>query len=82
MAQPRKPRPAATNRAANRSVEKPREIALLAAPARQELVDTLESLGGEASVATLAAQLGRDLQRKLARYAVEMGYLKLAPTPA
>ncbi len=59
MAQPRKPRPAATNRAANRSVEKPREIALLAAPARQELVDTLESLGGEASVATLAAQLGR-----------------------
>jgi len=59
MAQPRKPRPAPANRAANRSVEKPREIALLAAPARQELVDTLEALGGEASVATLAAQLGR-----------------------
>jgi DNA-binding transcriptional ArsR family regulator len=56
MAQPRKPRPAAT---ANRAVEKPRQIALLAAPARQELVDTLEALGGEASVATLAAQLGR-----------------------
>lgn len=59
MAQPRKPRPAAASRAANRAVEKPREIALLAAPARQELVDTLEALGGEASVATLAAQLGR-----------------------
>lgn len=43
----------------NRPVEKPREIALLAAPARQELIDTLEALGGEASVATLAAQLGR-----------------------
>ncbi|WP_313914226.1 helix-turn-helix domain-containing protein [Tahibacter sp.] len=55
MAQPRKPRPAT----ANRAVEKPRQIALLAAPARQELVDTLEALGGEASVATLAAQLGR-----------------------
>lgn len=59
MAQPRKPRPAAASRAASRAVEKPREIALLAAPARQELVDTLEALGGEASVATLAAQLGR-----------------------
>ncbi len=54
MAQPRKPRPAA-----GRVVDKPRQIALLAAPARQELVDTLEALGGEASVATLAAQLGR-----------------------
>lgn len=55
MAQPRKPRTAG----AGRTVEKPREIALLAAPARQELVDTLEALGGEAAVATLAAQLGR-----------------------
>lgn len=55
MAQPRKPRSVP----ANRAVEKPREIALLAAPARQELIDTLEALGGEASVATLAAQLGR-----------------------
>lgn len=57
MAQPRKPRPATAT--ANRAVEKPRQIALLTAPARQELVDTLEALGGEASVATLAAQLGR-----------------------
>ncbi|MBL8299467.1 MAG: helix-turn-helix domain-containing protein [Rhodanobacteraceae bacterium] len=55
MTQSRKPRTAA----ANRAVEKPREIALLAAPARRELVDILEALGGEASVATLAAQLGR-----------------------
>lgn len=60
MAQPRKPRPAAAKQATEKqAVEKPREIALLAAPARQELVDTLEALGGEASVATLAAQLGR-----------------------
>jgi len=51
MAQPRKPRTPTSGR----NVEKPREIALLAAPARQELVDTLEALGGEASVATLAA---------------------------
>ena len=36
-----------------------RSIALLASPARIELVDTLEALGGEASVAELAAQLGR-----------------------
>lgn len=59
MAQPRKPRPATATASANRAVDKPRQIALLAAPARQELVDTLEALGGEASVATLAAQLGR-----------------------
>jgi hypothetical protein len=31
----------------------------LASPLRQELVDTLEALGGEASVATLAQQLGK-----------------------
>jgi DNA-binding transcriptional ArsR family regulator len=31
----------------------------LASPARIELIDTLEALGGEASVAELAAQLGR-----------------------
>ncbi|MBN8482489.1 MAG: helix-turn-helix transcriptional regulator [Xanthomonadales bacterium] len=34
-------------------------IRLLASPARQEIIDTLEALGGEASVAELAAQLGR-----------------------
>jgi DNA-binding transcriptional ArsR family regulator len=40
-------------------IENPREIELLASPTRIEIVDTLESLGGEASVAELAAQLGR-----------------------
>lgn len=35
------------------------EIELLASPTRIELIDTLEALGGEASVAELAAQLGR-----------------------
>jgi len=40
-------------------IENPKEIELLASPTRIEIVDTLESLGGEASVAELAAQLGR-----------------------
>jgi DNA-binding transcriptional ArsR family regulator len=44
---------------ATATVENARAIALLASPARIELVDTLEALGGEASVAELAAQLGR-----------------------
>lgn len=41
------------------AIEAAREIGLLASPARIELIDTLEALGGEASVAELAAQLGR-----------------------
>ena len=41
------------------AVENPEEIELLASPTRIEIVDTLEALGGEASVAELAAQLGR-----------------------
>lgn len=40
-------------------VEHPREVELLASPIRQEIVDTLEALGGTAPVAALAAQLGR-----------------------
>ena len=40
-------------------IENAAEIELLASPARIELIDTLEALGGEASVAELAAQLGR-----------------------
>lgn len=40
-------------------VEHPREVELLASPIRQEIVDTLEALGGEAPVAAIAAQLGR-----------------------
>ena len=35
------------------------QIALLASPVRQDLLDTLEALGGEADVAAVAAQLGR-----------------------
>lgn len=37
----------------------PRQLGALASPVRQEIVDTLEALGGEAPVAALAAQLGR-----------------------
>ena len=59
MAQPKKPRKAKPAPAATQDIRQPRQIALLAAPARQELIDTLESLGGEASVAALAAHLGR-----------------------
>lgn len=40
-------------------IGEPARIAVLASPARQELVDTLTMLGGEATVATLAEQLGR-----------------------
>ena len=40
-------------------IENATEISLLASPTRIELIDTLEALGGEASVAELAAQLGR-----------------------
>ncbi len=40
-------------------IENPKEIGLLASPTRIEIVDTLESMGGEATVAELAAQLGR-----------------------
>lgn len=41
------------------SVRGAEQIALLANPVRQDLVDTLLALGGEASVATVAAELGR-----------------------
>jgi DNA-binding transcriptional ArsR family regulator len=40
-------------------IENAKEIELLASPTRIEIVDTLEALGGEATVAELAAQLGR-----------------------
>ena len=62
---PRPPRLStrAATRAARTStrsvVERPDHIALLASPTRQELVDTLDALGGEAAVAELASQLGR-----------------------
>lgn len=41
------------------AVEHAKEIELLASPTRIELIDTLEALGGEATVAELAEQLGR-----------------------
>lgn len=41
------------------AVERANEIELLASPTRIELIDTLEALGGEATVAELAEQLGR-----------------------
>jgi DNA-binding transcriptional ArsR family regulator len=40
-------------------IDQPEDVRLLASPARQEIVDTLEALGGEAPVAAIAAQLGR-----------------------
>lgn len=43
----------------SRAIQDPTHIRLLASPVRQELVDTLASLGGEAPVAALAEQLGR-----------------------
>src|SRR5215470_12575557 len=42
-----------------RILSRPRQVGALASPVRQEIVDTLEALGGEAPVAALAAQLGR-----------------------
>ena len=41
------------------AIRDPGRIAVLASPVRQEIVDTLAMLGGEASVAALAEQLGR-----------------------
>jgi len=40
-------------------IQRPVEIKLLASPVRQEIVDTLEALGGNAAVAAIAAALGR-----------------------
>ncbi|WNG51922.1 helix-turn-helix transcriptional regulator [Archangium minus] len=42
-----------------RAIHDTAQIRLLSSPVRQELVDTLAALGGEASVADLAEQLGR-----------------------
>ena len=52
---PRSPRPAINFRA----ISDPERIKILASPARQELVDTLAAMGGQASAAALASQLGR-----------------------
>jgi len=42
-----------------RAVSDPAQIRLLSSPVRQEILDTLATLGGRASVAALAEQLGR-----------------------
>lgn len=42
-----------------RAVRDPAQVRLLSSPVRQEMVDTLAALGGEAGVADLAEQLGR-----------------------
>jgi DNA-binding transcriptional ArsR family regulator len=42
-----------------RAIDDPELIMVLASPVRQEIVDTLAALDGEASAAELAAQLGR-----------------------
>jgi hypothetical protein len=42
-----------------RAIDDAAQIRLLSSPVRQELVDTLAALGGEASVADVAEQLGR-----------------------
>lgn len=49
----------ARKKRAGAAIENVDEIEVLASPARIEIIDTLEALGGEASVAELAAQLGR-----------------------
>jgi DNA-binding transcriptional ArsR family regulator len=43
------------------NISAPEDILLLAAATRQEVVDTLGSLGGEASAAELSGQLGRPM---------------------
>ena len=44
---------------AHRAVNDPAQIRLLSSPVRQEILDTMAALGGVASVAALAEQLGR-----------------------
>ena len=46
-------------RAGDLVIARPAQIGVFASAARQEIVDTLDALGGEASAAELAAQLGR-----------------------
>lgn len=52
-------KPVSGNRRARGAVESAEEIEVLASPTRIELIDTLEALGGDASVAELASHLGR-----------------------
>jgi DNA-binding transcriptional ArsR family regulator len=50
-----------TNTINFRAIDNPSLIEVLASPVRQEIVDTLAALGGEASAAELAEQLGRHM---------------------
>lgn len=43
----------------HQAVRDPEQIARLESPVRQDIVDTLEALGGEADIATVADQMGR-----------------------
>ena len=42
-----------------RQIDDPKRIRVLASPVRHEIVDTLSALGGTATVARLAEQIGR-----------------------
>ncbi len=57
MARSRVPRPPVKRR--YQDVADPAGIGLLASPVRQDIVDTLAALDGEADVATVAGELGR-----------------------
>lgn len=57
MARSRRPAPSRPTR--YQDVADPAHIALLASPVRQDIVDTLVALGGEADVAAVARELGR-----------------------
>ncbi|TNJ35018.1 winged helix-turn-helix domain-containing protein [Arenimonas terrae] len=59
MAPSRKSPPAPVRARRHQVVRGAEQITLLASPVRQDLVDTLEALGGEADVAAVATQLGR-----------------------
>lgn len=54
-----RPRPTRQPAPRFRDVSDPAAVALLASPVRQDIVDTLSAMGGEADVATVAAELGR-----------------------
>ncbi len=42
-----------------RLIERPAQIGKLASPIRMEIIDTIEALGGEATVVAIARQMGR-----------------------
>ena len=58
MTPSRKSRPG-TKQRKYQDVRSTEQIRLLVSPVRQDIVDTLESLGGEADISSVAAELGR-----------------------